>query len=249
MRNFISLLLIAGILSSCGPLLVITAGGVLATSATIELAKKRSVGRMVDDIFIEKKIKAAFFKKGYREFYTQIDVTVNKGKVLYTGIVREPEYIITAIEIAWKQEGVTEVINEMKMSGKSKKYDTLQYVKDAWITGQIKAKIIFNKSIKFVNSTVITINNVVYIFGSAISQENLDQLLNIAATVSGVKEVVNYVIVLPPKPVARKKNYKDYQNYSTHSNEPSIEESLDQDSSNTDQKTEDFDSELDSLLK
>ena len=245
MKNFISLLLITVMLNSCGPVVLLTAGGVLVTSTASELAKKRSVGNMLDDIYIEKKIKAAFIKHGFRKYYTQIGVNVYKGKVFYTGIVTDPDYIVTAIKIAWQQEGVVEVISEIKLSNKNKKYDAAQYAKDSWITAQIKTKSIFNKYINFVNFTVITVNNVVYILGEAESQESLEKLLNIAATVPGVKEVINYANVISPD--HKKKNYNDYQNYSTQSKELSTEESLNVDFNNIDQSQEDL--EFDSLLK
>ena len=69
----------------------------------------------------------------------------------------------------------------------------MQYTRDTMITSQIKSKIFVNREIKFVNYTVITINDVVYLFGIARSQEELEKVANIASNVYGVQKVVSNV--------------------------------------------------------
>ena len=46
------------------------------------------------------------------------------------------------------------------------------------------------RDIKFINYTIITMKNVVYIFGVARTQEELDKVSNMAAEVKGVERVV-----------------------------------------------------------
>jgi hypothetical protein len=80
-----------------------------------------------------------------------------------------------------------------KVDKNSRHFDLLQYTRDTMITSQIKSKTFVNREIKFVNYTVITINDVVYLFGIARSQEELEKVANIASNVYGVQKVVSHV--------------------------------------------------------
>jgi osmotically-inducible protein OsmY len=103
--------------------------------------------------------------------------------------------MINAVQIAWDQEGVTEVVNELKVDKNSGKFDIVQYTRDTMITSQIKSKTFLDRSIKFVNYTVITVNDVVYLFGMARSEEELQKVATIASNINGVQKVVSHVKV------------------------------------------------------
>jgi osmotically-inducible protein OsmY len=113
--------------------------------------------------------------------------------VLYTGLIDKEEDMINAVQIAWDQEGVVEVVNELKVDKNSGKFDIVQYTRDTMITSQIKSKTFLDRSIKFVNYTVITVNDVVYLFGIARSEEELQKVATIASNVNGVQKVVSHV--------------------------------------------------------
>jgi hypothetical protein len=63
------------------------------------------------------------------------------------------------------------------------------------ITSQIKSKTFIDRSIKFVNYTVVTFNDVVYLFGIARSEEELQKVATIASNINGVEKVVSHVKV------------------------------------------------------
>lgn len=172
-------------LSGCMPAIFGTAAG-----TTVSVAKDRSVGSTMDDIKISAGIKKDFISQGFRDLYTKIDVEVADGRVLYTGSVATDEDIMKAIDIAWAQKGVVEVMNELQVDEKSNYFDAAQYTRDAWITSRIKTKSILERDIKFINYTILTTKNVVYIFGVARSQEELDKVANMASEVRGVERVV-----------------------------------------------------------
>lgn len=161
-----------------------------AAGTTVSVAKDRSVGSTMDDIKISAGIKKDFISQGFRDLYTKIDVEVADGRVLYTGSVATDEDIMKAIDIAWAQKGVVEVMNELQVDEKSNYFDAAQYTRDAWITSRIKTKSILERDIKFINYTILTTKNVVYIFGVARSQEELDKVANMASEVRGVERVV-----------------------------------------------------------
>lgn len=181
-------LLVSLLLSGCMPAVV----GVAANSANA-LAKDRDLAQTIDDVKIASAIKASFIKNNFNDLYTRVNVEVLNGRVLYTGTILEEEDSITAVQIAWNQKGVTEVINEIKIDKNKNKFDVVQFTKDTMITAQIKSRILANRSIKFSNYTIITANNVVYIFGIARSADEMQAVGDIAARVHGVSCVISHV--------------------------------------------------------
>jgi len=164
-----------------------------AAGSAMEFAKDRPAGETLTDARISAGIKADFIKKDFRDLYTKIKIEVVQGRVLLTGGIDKEEDSVKAVEISWNQKGVTEVINELKVDKNSRHFDLLQYTRDTMITSQIKSKTFMNREIKFVNYTVITINDVVYLFGIARSQEELEKVANIASNVYGVQKVISHV--------------------------------------------------------
>ena len=161
-----------------------------AASTTVAAAKDRPMGSTMQDIKISAGIKKDFISQGFRDLYTKIKVEVIDNRVLYTGSVATDEDIVKAVDIAWAQKGVVEVVNELQIDEKSNYFDAAQYTRDSWITSRIKTKTIMERDIKFINYTIITMKNVVYIFGVARTQEELDKVSNMAAEVKGVERVV-----------------------------------------------------------
>lgn len=175
-------------LTSCLPTVFTGAAG-----SAMEFAKDRPASETLTDARISAGIKAEFIKKDFRDLYTKIKTEVVQGRVLLTGAIDKEEDAVKAVEISWNQKGVTEVINELKVDKNSRHFDLLQYTRDTMITSQIKSKTFMNRQIKFVNYTVITINDVVYLFGIARSEEELEKVANIASNVYGVQKVISHV--------------------------------------------------------
>lgn len=207
---FISVLLISCLVSSCLPMIFTGAAASVA-----EFAKDRPKDELLKDFRIVSAIKASFVKNNFRELYTKIQVKVVQGRVLYTGFVDKEEDMIHAVEIAWDQEGVTEVVNELKVDKNSGNFNIVQYSRDSIITSQIKSKTFLDRSIKFVNYTVITVNDIVYLFGMARSEEELQKVAKIASNIHGVQKVISHVKVkvggyIPDKQTfLRKKNKEE----------------------------------------
>lgn len=168
-------------------------GGAAAT--TMSFAKDRPAGDTLTDIKISARIKGELIKSNFRKIYSRVTVEVVQGRVLLAGMVEKEEYMLTAVQVAWNQQGVVEVINEMKVDERSRSLNLMQYTRDSLITSQVKSKMIVSRDIKAVNITVITINDVVYLFGIARSEEELEKAAHIAANVHGVKKVISHVQV------------------------------------------------------
>ena len=175
-------------LSGCFPMIFTG-----ATGATFAVAKDRTLHETMDDVKLSAALRADLIKTGFRDIYTKINVEVIDGRVLYTGKVDKEEQILQAVEIAWKQKGVKEVVNELRVDPKSSKFDLVQYTRDTMINGQVKSKLFVTRSVKFVNYTIVTLDDVVYLFGIARSQEELETVADIAAKIKGVTRVVSHV--------------------------------------------------------
>jgi osmotically-inducible protein OsmY len=191
-----ALFILSLLLSSC---VAAVSTGVIGLG--INSAKDKTVGEALDDTTIDTKIKKEFISKGFKNLYAKINVEVVKGKVIYTGYVDNEEDIITAIDIAWNQKGVKEVVNELSVDENRRKFEASQYAKDSWITTQIKSKLFLNRDIKFINYTIVTTRNVVYLMGIAKSEEELEKVANIAASIKGVEKVISHVTLKNPENV------------------------------------------------
>ncbi|MDX2049963.1 MAG: BON domain-containing protein [Rickettsiaceae bacterium] len=185
--NFIILVFVLFELQACMPTIFAA-----ATTTTFATAKDRSLGNTIDDVIISTTIRKEFISHGFKKLYTKINVEVVQGRVLLTGDVESQDDIISAVDIVWSISGVTEVINELKISEDSNKFDPVQFAQDSWISTQIKTSIFFDRSIKFVNYTIITKKNIVYIFGIARSASELEKVTDIASKIAGVEKVLSY---------------------------------------------------------
>ena len=189
-RPIIVTMLMTSLLSGCLPALFGT-----AASSSLDFAKDRSARETVQDYKISIAMKKRFMIKGFSDLYSRITVEVIEGRVMLLGEVKEEEDINRAIEIAWSVRGVTEVINELKISENSARFDAVDYTNDSWITTQIKTSLFFHRGVKFSNYTVVTQRAVVYLFGIARSQDELANVAHVAASTKGVSKVESYVRV------------------------------------------------------
>ncbi len=122
--------------------------------------------------------------------YSGINLQVQEGRVLLSGRVPEPEARVTAVRLAWRAEGVAEVINEIEIGDESSLADTTQ---DEWITTQLRAQLLADGTIASTNYSVETVNSEVYLLGVAQDQAELDRALNHARNIAYVRRVRNYM--------------------------------------------------------
>ena len=165
---------------------VVGAGGEAAYVA----AQERSVGNAVDDAGTLLRIKNAFAQKDFKDLLANVEVKVVEGRVLLTGNVDKVESQIEAVRLTWQQDGVREVINEIQVNDKA---GFANYARDVWISTQIRSRFLFEKNLRSINYSVITVNQVVYLTGIAQNQDELDRATHVASTTSYVQRVVSYV--------------------------------------------------------
>lgn len=175
----------AATLSGCAAL-VVGAGGEAAYVA----AQERSMGNAVDDAGILLRIKNAFANKDFKDLLANVEVKVVEGRVLLTGNVDKVDSQIEAVRLTWQVDGVREVINEIQVNDKA---GFANYARDVWISTQVRSRFLFEKNLRSINYSVITVNQVVYITGIAQDQAELDRATHVASTTSYVQRVVSYV--------------------------------------------------------
>lgn len=171
--------------SGCGPLLFSTLAG-----GAVYLVQERGAGAMIDDFTTWAGIKNHLLQRGSGDFLDVV-VDVVDGRVMMTGMVKSPKLRLLASKIAWEQEGVHEVINEIQLYGDSN--FSKVHAKDIAINSQVKAKVLLTRNVRSMNYLIETVGSVVYLFGTAHDKEELEAVTDVASRVRGVRKVVAHV--------------------------------------------------------
>ena len=184
------------LLSGCNEL-----AGSVATGVGVAAAEERSMGTIVDDKTIYADITNRFLKADVNDLLVNVDIRVQEGRVLLTGIVDKPETAVEAVRLAWLATGVREVINETKTARENK--SSAGFLEDQWIETQLETRLLATKNIMSINYTVEVVDKVVYLLGIAQNEQELKNVAYIASITQGVKRVISYVRIKnapPPSP-------------------------------------------------
>lgn len=171
--------------SSCLPFVI---GG--GTAGVVMSSGERTPKEVKDDILIFTSIKSKYIQYNSKDLFQHVNVKVMGGNVLLTGNVREPKSKMLAEKIAWSNENVKDVINQIEINDYSKIKDLAN---DKLIASHIKARLLLEKGIRIANYKYHVINGTVYVIGLTSSQRELEKTLSLISQVYGVKKVVNYV--------------------------------------------------------
>lgn len=190
MRKHISPLIALSSLALCGGLLsgCAVAAGAGAT-AGVAAAQEGGLSRAKSDFVIQTEINDLWFKYDVKTF-AKLDLTVNQGRVLITGVVQDPESRVEAVRLAWQPKGVKEVINEINVADSP---GIVGFARDTWISGRLRTAITFDRQVQSINYNIDTVQGTVYLMGIAQSQQELNRVIEIARTIKDVKQVVSYV--------------------------------------------------------
>jgi len=172
-------------LSGCAPLIV----GGAATTAVVAASQPRGLGGAISDTETQAQINHYWFQHSV-DMHSRLNTNVNQGTVLLTGRAKDPEMRLDAVRLAWQAEGVREVINEIVVDDGSTVTDSAH---DAWISTQLRSKLMFDRDISSINYSVETVNGVVYLMGNAREPAELERVTGHARSLPYVKRVVSYV--------------------------------------------------------
>ena len=184
-----AILLISALsLSSCSPIgLAIGAGASLVTASQTEKGLKNSA----DDLRIKAEINHHLFQRDHRLFGA-VKVSVENSRVLITGSVKKPKDRIEITKLSWKVSRVKEVINEAQVTSNS---NVVDQAKDLLINKALQAQLLIDQEVKFINYSVDTVNGIVYVFGIARDQTELNKVISHARNTNYVENVISYVTI------------------------------------------------------
>lgn len=172
-------------LLSCSPT-ILTKG----TSAVVGQSNDgKSLGESWDDTTIKLGIKEKYFSYD-ATLFTKIDVEVELGKVLLTGVVPFGDMRLEAVRLAWQQDGVIEVLNEISIDTG---YGLDDIAKDKFISTQLFTKILTDNSIKKFKYDFEVQKQIIYIFGVSNDQNEINRVIGHAKSIKGVIDIINYI--------------------------------------------------------
>ena len=154
-------------------------------------ASSRSLDESFTDLSAGASLKGVLFSD--REYdYSDVDVTIYEGRLLFTGSMRSEDGRKKLIENAWKADGVDQVIDELFIGDKT---PFGQGFEDARIDQVLRTRLIASRNVVSTDYKIAVSGGVIYLLGAATSQSQLDEAINIARSISGVDKVVSHVLL------------------------------------------------------
>jgi hyperosmotically inducible protein len=158
-------------------------GAAAGTSAAYD---ERSIGQHLDDDTLESKITIRMAaEKDLPSRWVSVDVI--NGKVILTGHLPEQNQIDRAIWIARHFKGVKSVRSYILLG----KPSASELASDAWITAQLKSKLIDDPITSGFSIHVETVAGKVYLIGVVKSNEQRYRAASLARSIKGVANVEN----------------------------------------------------------
>ncbi len=185
-KNLLYISIMALFLQSCGPFI-----GTVGMVSLGAASKEKGLGTTINDNLIKTKISNLIFKYD-KELIANTKIFVNNGSVLFTGKVKNPNDKIEFTKLAWTIRGVREVNNEIQITDTS---SIKNIARDLASMGEIRARIMSDKSINSINYSIDVVNDKVYISGVASNETELNLVKNHASSARFVKEVYSYIIL------------------------------------------------------
>lgn len=193
-----ALLLTAAVASASAALsgCIVAAAGAGAASGYAMLAQERAPSQQINDTVI-RSLASQSWDQFNPDLAHDLDATVYEGRVLITGRVPSEEWRQEAVQRTWKVDGVKEVYDEVEVGPDTHFSDE---ARDTVISTRLRNDLVFDGQVKSINYTVKTENGVVYVIGSARSQDELDRVTGYARNIPNVRRVVSYVKIRTGEP-------------------------------------------------
>lgn len=179
------MLVLAYSVSGCVPVIAVGAGAAVGTFA----ASEGGIGGSVTDTRIGTYVRDNMLRQD-KEAFRKVSVTVFEARVMLVGTVQKAEQRDLAVRLAWKAEGVRQVINEIRIEPA---IGIGAYTRDSWISTQLKTRLVSDSDVESLNYRFETHGSNIYLIGVARDQEELNRVINHARSIAYVREVVSYV--------------------------------------------------------
>jgi osmotically-inducible protein OsmY len=174
--------------SGCTPL-----GAVMGVGAATGIAayQERGVDGVARDMSISTRIFDMYARTDVN-LLKKIGVEVYEGRAMLTGIVDNETTRAEAVRLAWKADGVTDVINEITVTSDTSMFDT---ARDTWISTELQTALTFDERVLAINYAVETVAGTVYLMGIAQNAAELQRVIDHARSISYVQHIVSHVRV------------------------------------------------------
>jgi osmotically-inducible protein OsmY len=162
-----------------------------AAGVGMAAVQDRTAGEVMDDGHVYRDIKArlmAAVAQGFRDTH----VEVYNGNVLLSGAVPDEQHRQAALMIAHTYRTVHDVYDEM-LVGQATTFGAA--ARDEFIITQIRTRLLASPRVRAVNINLEVFHGIVYLMGTARSDEELRTAAEIASTVGGVQRVVSFMTV------------------------------------------------------
>ena len=161
----------------------------------VAAAQDKGISGAATDIRIRTEINALWLKED-EDLLHDIELQVQEGRVLLSGVTPDPEVRLNAVRLSWQVDGVVEVINEIQVSDKSGFTD---YARDTLISSELRSTLLLDKEVSSLNYSIETVNQTIFLMGVAQNQDELNRVVDHARNIEYVRGVRNYVRVKTPE--------------------------------------------------
>jgi osmotically-inducible protein OsmY len=175
-------------LGACDPVSLTLGAGATAGLAAYQ---ERGIEGVARDTAIEARI-FKLWAQSDKKMVVHMSIEVYESRALLTGIASSEEERANAVGMAWKADGVEDVMNEI-LIGEPPGFGEI--ARDTAITAELKSKLTFDDKVLAVNYAIETVRGTIFLLGIAQDQAELDHVITRARNISYVKRVVSYVRV------------------------------------------------------
>lgn len=169
------------------------AAAVIASNATVSyLTEDRKFGDSIKDNENEISLRSDLFQQNHT-YPVDVSLVVSERRLLIVGNVDSQNDIDTILEILWKNPYITKVYNHLTVKKDSSFADFSQ---DVILDKKVWAYLIGTQGVTTANYKTLVHNKTLYILGSTSSQKEKTKALNAVKNVSGLREIVEYIIIL-----------------------------------------------------
>jgi len=173
-------------LGACDPV-SLTLGAGAATG--VAAYQERGIEGVARDAAIEARIFKLWVQSD-KQLAVHMSIEVYESRALLTGVASTEQERAKAVGLAWKADGVEDVMNEIIVGEKP---GLGEIARDTAITAELKSKLTFDDKVLAVNYAIETVRGTVYVLGIAQDKAELDHVIARARNISYVKHVVSYV--------------------------------------------------------
>jgi micrococcal nuclease len=192
-RNVVRVTLVtlslAGMVTGCTWIPTMINQGV---DAATTVAEHRSLYTTAKDYTIRSEIRSRFADEG---LLLDISTDVYNGRVMLTGLVNYSAERDRAEELARLVSGVRGIYNEIQITRNPSLQAFLYASAEGLVVeSKLKVKLLTAEGVRSINYRLRAMNGVVYVFGTAVSPEELDRVVNIAYATRDVRDVITHVM-------------------------------------------------------